>query len=113
MGLLDVNGRSALTAIRYRGSVADDCLPEHNEMTAEKKINLEKSLADLEAIVEELESGDLPLEKAMKKFEEGIKLTRGCQAALRDAEQKVDILLKSSRGEDALEQFNADNEQDD
>ena len=47
------------------------------------KINLEKSLADLEALVEELESGDLPLDKAMKKFEEGIKLTRGCQTALK------------------------------
>jgi len=55
----------------------------------------------------------LPLEKAMKKFEEGIKLTRGCQAALREAEQKVEILLKSSGGEDALEQFTADEEQDD
>jgi len=55
---------------------------------AKKNINLEKSLADLEALVEELESGDLPLDKAMKKFEEGIKLTRGCQAALKDAEQK-------------------------
>jgi exodeoxyribonuclease VII small subunit len=88
-------------------------MPEHNEMTAEKKINLENSLANLESIVEELESGDLPLEKAMKKFEEGIKLTRGCQAALREAEQKVEILLKSSRGEDALEQFTADDEQDD
>lgn len=82
-------------------------------MTAEKKINLENSLANLESIVEELESGDLPLEKAMKKFEEGIKLTRGCQAALREAEQKVDILLKSSRGEEALEQFTTDDEQDD
>ncbi|MED5420249.1 MAG: exodeoxyribonuclease VII small subunit [Pseudomonadota bacterium] len=82
-------------------------------MTAEKKINLENSLANLESIVEELESGDLPLEKAMKKFEEGIKLTRGCQAALREAEQKVDILLKSSRGEETLEQFTADDEQDD
>ena len=82
-------------------------------MTAEKKINLENSLANLESIVEELESGDLPLEKAMKKFEEGIKLTRGCQAELREAEQKVDILLKSSRGEEALEQFTTDDEQDD
>ena len=82
-------------------------------MTAEKKINLENSLANLESIVEELESGDLPLEKAMKKFEEGIKLTRGCQAALREAEQKVEILLKSPGGGDALEQFTADDEQDD
>jgi len=64
-------------------------------MTAKKKPDLEKSLADLEALVEELESGDLPLEKAMKKFEEGIRLTRSCQAALKDAEQRVEILLQS------------------
>ena len=50
--------------------------------------------------VEELESGDLPLEVAMKKFEEGIKLTRGCQTALKEAEQKVEILLKSAGGEE-------------
>ena len=68
-------------------------------MAAAKKINLEKSLADLEELVEELESGDLPLETAMKKFEEGIKLTRGCQSALKEAEHKVQILLKSAGGE--------------
>jgi exodeoxyribonuclease VII small subunit len=43
----------------------------------------------------------------MKKFEEGIKLTRGCQTALKEAEQKVEILLKSAGGED-LEQFEID-----
>jgi exodeoxyribonuclease VII small subunit len=74
-------------------------------MSASKNFNLEKALADLEALVEELESGDLPLDKAMKKFEEGIKLTRGCQSALKDAEQKVEILLKSTGGEEALEEF--------
>ena len=76
-------------------------------MSATKKFNLEKALEDLEALVEELESGDLPLEKAMKKFEDGIKLTRGCQAALKDAEQKVEILLQSAGGED-LEDFAVD-----
>ena len=79
-------------------------------MTAKKNFNLEKSLADLEALVEELESGDLPLDKAMKKFEEGIKLTRGCQAALKEAEQKVEILLKTAGGEDALEAFEPEDE---
>ena len=74
-------------------------------MTTKKPVNLEKALADLESLVDELESGDLPLEKAMKKFEEGIKLTRSCQAALKDAEQKVEILLKSAGGEEALEEF--------
>ncbi len=76
-------------------------------MTAKKSINLEKSLADLEALVEELESGDLPLDQAMKKFEQGIKLTRGCQAALKEAEQKVQILLKSAGGEEVLEEFDS------
>ena len=77
-------------------------------MTSTKKFNLEKALADLEELVEELESGDLPLEKAMKKFEDGIKLTRGCQTALKEAEQKVEILLKSAGGEE-LEDFEVDN----
>ena len=78
-------------------------------MTAKKPINLEKALTDLEHLVDELESGDLPLEKAMKKFEEGIKLTRLCQSALKEAEQKVEILLKSAGNED-LEEFDADDD---
>jgi exodeoxyribonuclease VII small subunit len=77
--------------------------------TKKKNINLEKSLTDLEALVEELESGDLPLEKAMKKFEDGIKLTRACQAALKEAEQKVEILLKSAGG-DELEEFEVEDD---
>jgi exodeoxyribonuclease VII small subunit len=76
-------------------------------MTSKTKFNLEKSLADLEALVAELESGDLPLEKAMAKFEEGIKLTRGCQTALKDAEQRVEILLKTAGGEETLQDFDA------
>jgi exodeoxyribonuclease VII small subunit len=76
-------------------------------MTPKKSVNLEKSLADLETLVDELESGDLPLEKAMKKFEEGIKLTRQCQAALKEAEQKVEILVQSAGG-DKLEDFDVD-----
>jgi len=78
-------------------------------MSARKTVNLEKSLTDLEDLVEELESGDLPLEKAMKKFEDGIKLTRACQTALKEAEQKVEILLKSAGG-DELEDFEVDEE---
>ncbi len=79
-------------------------------MSSKKSINLEQSLADLEQLVEELESGDLPLEKAMQKFEAGIKLTRGCQAALKDAEQKVAILLKSAGGDEQLEEFEVEDE---
>lgn len=78
-------------------------------MSTKKAVNLEKSLADLEELVDELESGDLPLEKAMQKFEEGIKLTRACQTALKDAEQKVEILLKSADG-DVLEDFEVEDD---
>jgi exodeoxyribonuclease VII small subunit len=78
-------------------------------MSSAKKFNLEKALGDLEELVEELESGDLPLEKAMKKFEDGIKLTRGCQSALNDAEQKVEILLKDA-GSEELDEFLADDD---
>tara|TARA_B100002003_G_C13674385_1_gene341252 strand:- start:5 stop:241 length:237 start_codon:yes stop_codon:yes gene_type:complete len=74
-------------------------------MTTKQPINLEKTLADLEFLVEELESGELPLEIAMKKFEEGIKLTRCCQETLKNAEQKIEILLKNTSGEKTLEDF--------
>jgi exodeoxyribonuclease VII small subunit len=74
-------------------------------MSGETPLNLEKSLEQLEGLVDELESGDLPLETAMKKFEEGIKLTRQCQSALKDAEQRVEVLLKSAGGEEVLEEF--------
>ena len=59
-------------------------------MSDKKTINLEKSLADLEALVEELESGDLPLDKAMKKFEQGITLTSYVRGAKRTASIRAD-----------------------
>lgn len=77
-------------------------------MSAKSPINLEKSLEELESLVDELESGDLPLEVAMRKFEAGIKLTRNCQAALKDAEQRVEILLKSAGGDEALQDFDVE-----
>ncbi len=76
-------------------------------MAAKKKFQLEKSLQELEDLVAELDSGDLPLETAMKKFEEGIKLTRGCQSALKEAEQKVEILMQSA-GAESLADFEDD-----
>jgi len=98
---------AALTIPERIGSVAPQPATGYPMSAQQKSIDLEKALTDLEQLVEELESGDLPLEKAMKKFEQGIKLTRSCQAALKDAEQKVEILLKSAGGE-ALEDFDVD-----
>ncbi len=63
---------------------------------APKKVDLEKALTDLEALVERLESGELKLDQALKEFERGIKLTRLCQTALKEAEQKVEILLEKT-----------------
>jgi exodeoxyribonuclease VII small subunit len=63
---------------------------------AEKKF--EASLARLEEIVKELETGDLPLEQSLKLFEEGIKLSRLCNKRLEEAERRVEILLKSKNG---------------
>jgi exodeoxyribonuclease VII small subunit len=59
------------------------------------RIDLEKALAELEEIVEQLESGDLPLEKSLKQFERGVRLSRECQSALQDAEQRVQALMGS------------------
>ena len=74
-------------------------------MVKNNTLNLEKSLSKLEKIVGELEAGELPLETAMKKFEEGVKLTRTCQTFLKDAEQKVKILIKDSKNNDELQYF--------
>ena len=60
------------------------------------KIDFEKSLAKLETIVEKLEAGDQPLEEALRLFEEGISLTRGCQSALKQAEQKITLLTQQN-----------------
>lgn len=57
-----------------------------------KTINFEKSLKQLETLVENLEKGELSLEESLKQFEQGIKLTRECRQALQNAEQKISIL---------------------
>ncbi len=55
--------------------------------------DFEKALAELEALVEKMEQGDMSLEESLKSFERGIQLTRTCQQALEEAEQKVEQLL--------------------
>lgn len=57
------------------------------------RIDLEKALAELESIVGQLESGELSLEKSLKQFERGVRLSRECQAALQEAEQRVQLLM--------------------
>ena len=70
----------------------------------------EQAMKQLEKIVQKLEDGDLPLEKAIKKFEEGIKLTRFCSAKLDETEKKVSILLKNADGQMVDEPFRPESE---
>lgn len=67
-------------------------------------LDFEQALAALEQLVGELEAGDQPLEQALASFERGVALTRRCQAALRAAEQKVEILSRDA-GDARLEPF--------
>ncbi len=70
-------------------------------------VDFEAAMRDLESIVERLEQGDLPLEESLAAFERGVMLTRTCQTALKEAEQKVEILLKKA-GEPVVEEFKPD-----
>ena len=64
-------------------------------MSSDKKNSesIEARLIELEAILEELESGELELDQALKRFEQGVKLSRECQKTLEDAEMKIKILM--------------------
>jgi exodeoxyribonuclease VII small subunit len=72
--------------------------------TLPSKLDFETAMRDLEQLVEQLEKGDLPLEESLAAFERGVMLTRSCQTALKEAEQKVEILLKKA-GEPSVEDF--------
>lgn len=62
----------------------------------------EKALQELEALVEKMEQGELSLEDSLQHFEQGVRLSRSCQQALREAEQKVEILLQKNDQEDIV-----------
>lgn len=70
-----------------------------------KPVDFEAAMEELEAIVEKLEHGDLPLEESLRQFERGVELTRSCQAALKQAEQKVKVLTAKPGAAAALEDF--------
>ena len=70
--------------------------PERHDLSTPKPnaVDFEKALADLEAVVDKLEHGELPLEEALQQFERGVARARACQESLKQAEQKVEILLR-------------------
>ncbi len=63
-----------------------------------EEIKFEKSMERLEKIVEDLEAGNISLEEALKKYEEGVKLLRSCQTTLTQAEKKIEMLTRSLSG---------------
>ncbi|MGB5307244.1 MAG: exodeoxyribonuclease VII small subunit [Gammaproteobacteria bacterium] len=67
----------------------------------------EKSLLELEALVDKMEQGDLSLEESLRHFERGVELSRTCQQALKSAEQKVEILMQKN-GQDDIVPFDSE-----
>lgn len=77
--------------------------------TKEPKPSFESALSKLEAIVESMESGEIPLADLLAKFEEGNKLLKHCEARLKEAELKIEQ-LKKERGEVAFAKFETERE---
>ena len=73
------------------------------------KKTIEQAMKQLEQIVQDLESGDMPLEKAIKKFEEGVQLSKFCSQKLDETEKRITILMQSSDGKIAEEPFPPEN----
>ncbi len=67
--------------------------------------SFEASLEGLEEIVQQLEGGDLPLEKSLELFEQGIKLSRQCQERLSQAERRIEVLLRDNQGRPVVSAF--------
>ena len=77
------------------------------------KQSFEKAMEKLEKIVQELESADLPLEKAIKKFEEGVQLSKFCSEKLDETEKRITILLKDQNDQLIEKPFISKTEPDD
>jgi len=74
-------------------------------VSTEQEPTFEQALAELEQIVQRLERGELPLEESLRLYEEGVRLSRLCHGKLEEAEGRIEVLLKDSRGEPARDQL--------
>ena len=82
-------------------------------MSTAKPKTFESSLEELERIVRELEQGELPLERSLELFEQGVKLSRECQDRLNQAERRIEILMRDNQGRPAVRPFESENGADD
>jgi exodeoxyribonuclease VII small subunit len=76
-------------------------------MPNEKPKSFESSLEALERIVRDLEQGELPLERSLELFEQGVKLSRECQERLNQAERRIEILMRDNQGRPVARPFDA------
>jgi len=74
-----------------------------------KHIDFEKTLSELEDIVTRMEKGEMTLEESLRSYERGVSLSRGCQKALEQAEQRIQILSEEEE-QPVLKPFEADND---
>ena len=77
-------------------------------MSSDNARSFESSLEELERIVRELEQGELPLERSLELFEQGVKLSRECQDRLNQAERRIEILMRDSQGRSVTRPFEAE-----
>lgn len=70
-----------------------------------KEQTFEESMNELEQVVKDLESGELSLDESIKKFEDGMKLSKYCSSLLEDAEKKISLLIEKENGEVVEEPF--------
>ncbi|MCP9440294.1 MAG: exodeoxyribonuclease VII small subunit [Nitrospira sp.] len=76
-------------------------------------VKFEQAMARLEAIVAELEKGDLSLDESLKIFEEGVRLSKHCLKVLEEAERKIEVLVQDKNGKKHLRAFtSADDDAD-
>jgi exodeoxyribonuclease VII small subunit len=79
-------------------------------MSTTKPKTFESSLEELERIVRQLEQGELPLEKSLELFEQGVRLSRDCQERLSQAERRIEILMRDNQGRASVRPFDPDSE---
>jgi len=95
LGVALASGATALGSVRLKAMKTNNEQPN----------SFEASLEALEQIVKELEQGDLPLEKSLELFEQGIGLSRQCQERLSQAERRIEVLLRDNQGRPVVSAF--------
>lgn len=71
-------------------------------MASKKKLTFEQQLAAVEALVEQMEAGEMPLEEAMKRYEEGMQMLRSLEKELAGATQRLTVIRENAAGDEEV-----------